>query len=42
MARINLQDVVLDFPIVNASSRSLQLRLFQSLGGKLSSHTKQS
>src|SRR6516225_2324157 len=40
MARINLKDVVLDFPIANASSRSLQLRLFQSLGGKLSSHHK--
>jgi ABC-type polysaccharide/polyol phosphate transport system ATPase subunit len=38
MARINLKNVVVDFPIVNASSRSLQLRLFQSLGGKLLSH----
>ena len=40
MARINLKDVVVDFPIVNASSQSLQLRLFQSLGGKLTSHHK--
>jgi ABC-type polysaccharide/polyol phosphate transport system ATPase subunit len=40
MARINLKDVVIDFPIVNASSHSLQLRLFQSLGGKLTSHHK--
>src|SRR5262252_1118513 len=40
MARINLKNVVVDFPIVNASSRSLQLRLFQSLGGKVSSHHK--
>jgi ABC-type polysaccharide/polyol phosphate transport system ATPase subunit len=40
MARINLKNVVVDFPIVNASSQSLQLRLFQSLGGKLTSHRK--
>ena len=40
MARINLKNVVVDFPIVNASSQSLQLRLFQSLGGKLTSHHK--
>ena len=40
MARINLKNVVVDFPIVNASSHSLQLRLFQSLGGKLISHHK--
>ena len=40
MARINLKNVVVDFPIVNASSKSLQLRLFQSLGGKLTSHHK--
>src|SRR5215469_17764462 len=38
MARINLKNVVVDFPIVNASSVSLQLRLFQTLGGKLTSH----
>src|SRR6516162_1363065 len=37
MARINLKNVVVDFPIVNASSRSLQLRLYHSLGGKLTS-----
>ena len=40
MARINLENVVVDFPIVNASSKSLQLRLYQSLGGKLTSHHK--
>src|SRR5215469_9315551 len=40
MAHINLKNVTVDFPVVNASSRSLQLRLFQSLGGKLSSHNK--
>ena len=40
MARIILKNVVVDFPIVNASSQSLQLRLFQSLGGKLTSHHK--
>ena len=40
MARITLKDVVVDFPIVNASSHSLQLRLFQSLGGKLTSHQR--
>src|SRR6516165_5309140 len=40
MARINLKNVIVDFPIVNASSRSLQLRLYQSLGGKLTSHHK--
>ena len=40
MARINLKNVVVDFPIVNGSSYSLQLRLFQSLGGKLTSHRK--
>jgi ABC-type polysaccharide/polyol phosphate transport system ATPase subunit len=38
MARINLKNVVVDFPIVNASSISLQLRLFQALGGKLMAH----
>jgi ABC-type polysaccharide/polyol phosphate transport system ATPase subunit len=40
MARITLKNVAIDFPIVNASSQSLQLRLFQSLGGKLTSHHK--
>ena len=38
MAHINLQKVVVDFPIVNSSSQSLQLRLLQALGGKLTSH----
>src|SRR5262249_47290525 len=37
MARINLKNVVVEFPIANASSRSLQLRLYHSLGGKLTS-----
>jgi ABC-type polysaccharide/polyol phosphate transport system ATPase subunit len=32
--------VVVDFPIINGSSRSLQLRLYQALGGKLTSHHK--
>jgi ABC-type polysaccharide/polyol phosphate transport system ATPase subunit len=40
MARIILKNVVVDFPIVNASTHSLQLRLFQSLGGRLTSHHK--
>jgi ABC-type polysaccharide/polyol phosphate transport system ATPase subunit len=40
MARIDLKNITVDFPIVNASSISLQLRLFQSLGGKLKSHDK--
>jgi ABC-type polysaccharide/polyol phosphate transport system ATPase subunit len=40
MAHINLKNVTVDFPVVNASSRSLQLRVFQSLGGQLSSHNK--
>jgi ABC-type polysaccharide/polyol phosphate transport system ATPase subunit len=38
VARVKLQQVVVDFPIVNASSQSLQLRLYQALGGKLTSH----
>jgi ABC-type polysaccharide/polyol phosphate transport system ATPase subunit len=40
MARICLKQVVIDFPIVNAASQSLQLRLYQALGGKLRSHHK--
>jgi lipopolysaccharide transport system ATP-binding protein len=40
MARISLQQVVVEFPIVNASSQSLQLRVFEALGGKLTSHHK--
>ena len=40
MARINLKNVIVDYPIANAASRSLQLRLYQSLGGKLTSHHK--
>jgi ABC-type polysaccharide/polyol phosphate transport system ATPase subunit len=38
VARISLRQAVVDFPIVNASSRSLQLRLYQALGGKLTAH----
>jgi ABC-type polysaccharide/polyol phosphate transport system ATPase subunit len=38
MARVHLQGIVVDFPIVNSSSQSLQLRLFQALGGRLTSH----
>jgi ABC-type polysaccharide/polyol phosphate transport system ATPase subunit len=37
MAHISLRQAVVEFPIVNASSRSLQLRLYQALGGKLTS-----
>ena len=40
MAHINLKHVVVDFPIVNAASQSLQLRLYQALGGKLTAHHK--
>ena len=36
MAHIDLRQVVIEFPIVNASTQSLQLRLYQALGGKLS------
>jgi ABC-type polysaccharide/polyol phosphate transport system ATPase subunit len=38
MAHILLQRVVVDFPIVNSSSQSIQLRLLQALGGRLTSH----
>jgi ABC-type polysaccharide/polyol phosphate transport system ATPase subunit len=38
MAHISLQQVVIDFPIANSSSQSLQLRLVQALGGRLASH----
>src|SRR3984893_17935766 len=38
MAHIRLNKVVVDFPIVNSSAQSLQLRLFQVLGGRLTSH----
>jgi ABC-type polysaccharide/polyol phosphate transport system ATPase subunit len=40
MARISLKQVVVEFPIVNAASQSLQLRLYQALGGKLTAHHK--
>jgi ABC-type polysaccharide/polyol phosphate transport system ATPase subunit len=38
VARIKLRGVVVEFPVVNASAQSLQLRLFQALGGQLSAH----
>jgi len=38
MARVNLRKVVVEFPIVNSSSQSLQLRVLEALGGKLTSH----
>ena len=38
MARISLRQVNVDFPIINIASQSLQLRLYQALGGKLTSH----
>ena len=40
MACISLRRVVVEFPIINASSRSLQLRLYQALGGKLTSYNR--
>jgi ABC-type polysaccharide/polyol phosphate transport system ATPase subunit len=40
MARIRLTDVTVDFPIHNANSRSLQLHVFGSIGGKLAEHRK--
>lgn len=38
MAHIKLQHVVVDFPVVHAASQSLQLRIYQALGGKLRAH----
>jgi ABC-type polysaccharide/polyol phosphate transport system ATPase subunit len=38
VARISLRQAVIEFPILHASSRSLQLRLYQALGGKLTAH----
>jgi ABC-type polysaccharide/polyol phosphate transport system ATPase subunit len=40
MTRIRLVDVTVDFPIHNASSRSLQLHVFGAIGGKLAEHKK--
>jgi ABC-type polysaccharide/polyol phosphate transport system ATPase subunit len=40
MTRIRLVDVTVDFPIHNASSRSLQLHVFGAIGGKLAEHNK--
>jgi ABC-type polysaccharide/polyol phosphate transport system ATPase subunit len=38
VARISLKQVVVDFPVINAASHSFQLRVYQALGGKLTSH----
>src|SRR5271165_6988484 len=35
MARISLREVVVEFPVVNASSHSFQLSIYRALGGKL-------
>jgi ABC-type polysaccharide/polyol phosphate transport system ATPase subunit len=35
LARISLNQVVVEFPIISGASRSLQLRLYQALGGRL-------
>ena len=40
MANIRLRQVVIDFPLVHAASQSLQLRIYQALGGKLRSHQR--
>lgn len=40
MARICLQQVDITFPIVNATSHSLQLRLYEKLGGELRHYQK--
>ncbi len=40
MTRISLTDVTVDFPIHNASSRSLQLHVLGSIGAKLAEHKK--
>jgi ABC-type polysaccharide/polyol phosphate transport system ATPase subunit len=38
MAHIRLRQVVIDFPVVHPASQSLQLRIYQALGGKLRAH----
>ena len=38
MAHIRLRQVVIDFPVVHAASQSLQLRIYQALGGRLRAH----
>ena len=40
MASITLRHVGVDFPVVNAATWSLQLRLYQALGGSFASHKK--
>lgn len=40
MAHIRLADAAVEFPIHNASSRSLQLHMFAAVGGKLAEHNK--
>jgi ABC-type polysaccharide/polyol phosphate transport system ATPase subunit len=37
MAHIGLRQVIVDFPVITMASQSLQLRLYQALGGKLTS-----
>lgn len=40
MAHIRLTDVAVEFPIHNAGSRSFQLQLLATVGGKLAEHNK--
>ena len=40
MAHIKLRQVVVDFPVVHAASQSLQLRIYQAIGGKLRAHQR--
>jgi ABC-type polysaccharide/polyol phosphate transport system ATPase subunit len=40
MVSITLNEVGVDFPVVNTATRSLQLRLYQALGGTFASHKK--
>ncbi len=40
MAHISLTDVAVEFPIHNASSRSLQLQVFAAVGGTLAEHNR--
>ena len=40
MAYIHLRQVVIDFPVVHAASQSLQLRIYQALGGRLQAHQR--
>ncbi len=40
MARISLEQVNITYPIVHTSGRSLQLKIYQALGGELRQHQK--